>query len=188
MADSETEFDVLMRRVREGSEDAAREVLERYGEYILRAVRSRLNRRLRSKYDSADFVQAVWASFFAGAPKKYSFDHPAALIAFLAALAQNKVVEAVRQRLATRKHDVTREQSLDASYADDVPAHGPSPSQIAAANDEWRHLLRDLPAHYQRILALLREGHTQREVAEELGIAERTVRRVLYKLNAEPAG
>src|SRR5947209_4816813 len=48
------EFKNLMRRVQEGSEDAARELLDRYGEHILRVVRRKLSRQLRSKFDSVD--------------------------------------------------------------------------------------------------------------------------------------
>src|SRR5437870_4945509 len=42
------EFKNLMQRVRDGSEDAARELLDRYGEHILRVVRRKLSRELRS--------------------------------------------------------------------------------------------------------------------------------------------
>ena len=187
MADSPHEFHALMQRVREGSPDAARDLLERYGAHILRVVRRRLHRKLRSKFDSADFVQAVWASFFTGAPRQHAFDRPEALVAFLATLAQNKVIEAVRQRLESQKYDVARERPLDEPTADRVAARQPTPSQVAVANEEWHRLLADLPAQYQRILGLLREGHTRREVADELGVNERTIRRVIDRLGAEPA-
>lgn len=183
------EFKNLMQRVHDGSEDAARELLDRYGEHILRVVRRKLSRELRSKFDSVDFVQAVWASFFAGAPKRRGFEHPQALIAFLVTLAQNKVVDAVRQRMLTQKYNVNRERALDGSVSGEaaaLAAREPSPSQVAVANDEWRRLLADLPARYRRMLELLREGHTQKDIARELGVNEKTVRRLLDRLNEEP--
>ena len=189
MSDSQHEFKLLMQRVREGSEEAARELLRRYGEHILRVVRRKLHKKLRPKFDSCDFVQAVWASFFANAPRKYTFDHPQALIAFLVTLAQNKVVEAVRQRFQRQKYNVNREHSLEGSVAceaAELAARQPTPSQVAVANEEWHRLLAELPAHYQRMLLLLREGHTQREIAQQLGVNERTIRRVIDKLN-DPA-
>ena len=190
MSETGNEFAELMQRLRDGSEDAARELLDRYGQHILRVVRRKLSRELRSKFDSVDFVQAVWASFFADAPNRRGFDRPEALIAFLVTLAQNKVVDAVRQRMQTQKRNINRERALDGSVA--VEAQGlatrePSPSQVAVANDEWRRLLADLPARYQRMLVLLREGHTQKDIAKELGVNEKTVRRVLEKLNEEPS-
>jgi RNA polymerase sigma factor (sigma-70 family) len=189
MSDSTNDFNALMRRLRDGSEEAARELLERYGEHILRVVRRKLHPKLRPKFDSDDFMQAVWASFFAAAPRKYAFDRPQALIAFLVTLAQNKVITAVRQRFLLQKHNVNRERPLDGSVAaeaEGVKARDPTPSQVAVANEEWRRLLAELPARYQRMLVLLREGHTQKEIAAELGVNEKTIRRVLDKLNAEP--
>jgi RNA polymerase sigma-70 factor (ECF subfamily) len=189
VSDKRDEFADLMQRLREGSEDAARELLDRYGEHILRVVRRKLSRELRSKFDSVDFVQAVWASFFAGLPRRRRFDRPQALMAFLVTLAQNKVIDAVRQRMQTKKYNVNRERPLDGAAAAEaaaVAAREPTPSQQAVAKDEWQHLLADLPAHYQRMLVLLREGHTQKDIARELNVNEKTVRRVLDKLNEEP--
>lgn len=185
------EFADLMRRLSDGSDDAARELLDRYGEHILRVVRRKLSRELRSKFDSVDFVQAVWASFFADMPRQRRFDHPQALMAFLVTLAQNKVVDAVRQRMQSRKFDINRERPLplDGSVVGDgggMAARQPTPSQEAVANDEWRRLLADLPDRYRRMLVLLREGHTQKDIARELNVNEKTIRRVLEKLNEEP--
>jgi RNA polymerase sigma factor (sigma-70 family) len=189
MSENREEFADLMRRLGEGSEDAARELLDRYGEHILRVVRRKLNRGLRSKFDSVDFVQAVWASFFAGAPRRH-FEHHQALMAFLVTLAQNKVVDAVRQRMQTKKYDVNRERPLEGEVAGEsggLAARQPTPSQEAVANDEWHRLLADLPDRYRRMLVLLREGHTQKDIARELNVNEKTIRRVLEKLNEEPA-
>jgi len=47
----------LMRRVSRGSEDATWELIERFGRAIQRAVRRALNKELRRKFDSLDFVQ-----------------------------------------------------------------------------------------------------------------------------------
>jgi RNA polymerase sigma-70 factor (ECF subfamily) len=189
MSVSLEEFKKLMEGVRDGSEDAARELLNSYGEHILRVVRRKLSRELRSKFDSVDFVQAVWASFFADIHERRGFDHPRALIAFLVTLAQNKVIDAVRQRMQTQKYNVNRERALDGSVSADgmgLAAREPTPSQVAIANDEWRRLLAELPTRYQRMLELLREGHTQKDIARELGVNEKTVRRVLEKLTGEP--
>jgi RNA polymerase sigma-70 factor (ECF subfamily) len=185
MTENAQDFRALMQRLRAGEEDAARELLARYGEHILRVVRRKLHKQLRSKFDSIDFVQAVWASFFADAPEKYTFDHPRALMAFLATLAQNKVVEAVRQRMQRMKYNVNRERQLEvveAGIGNTLVGRDPSPSQVAVAQDEWARMIDELPTRYQRLLVLLRDGHTQKEIAAELGVNEKTVRRLLEKL------
>src|SRR5262245_19959643 len=98
------EFDQLMKRVRSRSDGAAHELIDRYGKLILYVVREHLNSELRSKFDSVDFVQAVWASFFAIATERLDFDGPEILGRFLVAVARNKVTDMVRQRLATLKY------------------------------------------------------------------------------------
>lgn len=181
MADYRADFAELMQRVTTGSEGASRQLIERYGAHIIRIIRRKLHRSLRPKFDSADFVQAVWASFFALPLGKYQFDRSEALVAFLMALARNKVVEAVRQRLQSQKFNVNRERAL-ADVTDALVAREPSAEQIAIAREEWDRLLQDQPAHYQEILIALRDGDTQQDIAGRLGVNERTVRRVLRKL------
>ena len=55
-------------------------------------------------------------------------------------------------------------------------------AEIAMAREEWQLLLAGQPEHYQEILLALRDGRTQQDVARQLGVNERTVRRVLRKL------
>ena len=166
-----------------------RELVERYGAHILRIVRRKLNRTLRVKFDSGDFVQAVWASFFALPLQRYQFDRSEALVAFLANLARNKVVEVVRQRLLTQKYNANRERSLELDrdrLSASLVGREPDPLEIAIAREEWGRLLKEQPERYRQILASLGSGLTQREVASQLGVNERTVRRVVRKLSRTP--
>src|SRR5688572_23874581 len=73
MSEQQKDFSTLMQCVREGSADATKELLDRYGPHVLRVVRRKLNRKLRPKFDSVDFVQDVWASFFT-TPQQLQFD------------------------------------------------------------------------------------------------------------------
>src|SRR6478736_4128141 len=61
---SESEFAALIEQVRAGSQEAAWTLVEKYGRDVQRFVRRTLHQRLRSKFDSLDFVQIVWGSFF----------------------------------------------------------------------------------------------------------------------------
>ncbi len=110
-------FRSLMARVREGSEDAAWELVNEYGDAIRRAVRRVLNERMRSKFDSLDFVQIVWNSLFRVRDKLERFDRPEELTAYLVAMAHNKVGMEVRRRLMTQKYNVGHEESLDQRHA-----------------------------------------------------------------------
>jgi RNA polymerase sigma factor (sigma-70 family) len=187
MSENQPEFRDLMRRVREGSEDAARQLLKSYGPHIIRAIRRALDRELRSKFDSTDFEQAVWASFFANPADQYTFERPEALIAFLVRMAQNKVADVARQRLQGQKYNVNREHSLEGSAVcneGDLTSPDPSPSQVVAAQEEWDHLLEAQPERDRRILELLRQRKTHLEIARELDVSEKTVRRVIVRIAA----
>ena len=109
MAEPNDEFQELMRRLRAGSEDAAREIVARYGNAIRRAIRRRLNPLLRSKFDSADFTQRVWASFFP-TPSNLHATSPQELMDYLLAVARHDVDNENRRRLEYKEYDVERER------------------------------------------------------------------------------
>src|SRR5262245_48770891 len=113
MAETKAEFTTLMAQVRAQSPGAMEEVYRRFGEHVRRVVRRRLHQRLRSCYDSQDFMQSVWASFVAVPPARYTFKTPDDLVNYLCRIAANKIVEAVRQRMGTQKHDLSREGPLN---------------------------------------------------------------------------
>jgi RNA polymerase sigma factor (sigma-70 family) len=192
MPETADDFAVLMERVRQGCPEAIRELLDRYGGHIRQVVRQRLHQRLRPQFDSLDFQQDVWASFFGGDPNRYRFECPEALVRFLCEIAHNKVVEMIRQRLLSAKRDVNRERPLDHVYfepvAPEVAARHPSPSQLAMANEKWERLLHKQPPHFRRILQLLRQGYTHLEIAKKLQLDPKTVQRFLQSLKERGDG
>jgi len=100
-------------------------------------------------------------------------------------------VDEIRRRLQTQKYNVNRERSLDDStydLGDKLLAPQPTPSQVAAAKDWWARLLKDKPEHYRRVVQLRREGNTFWQIAEKTGLSEKTVRRILQDVLAEPDG
>jgi RNA polymerase sigma factor (sigma-70 family) len=181
MAHDEGGLKRLMARVCAGDQDAVRVLLDEYGAFLLHVIRRKLSAELRTHFDSADFTQAVWASFFTGPLQDYHFNSPQELLRFLVGLARHKLCDAARQR-RRQKRNASCTHSLDGSaayHAETLRASEPTASQIALAEEQWDRLLRGQPDHYRRILVLLREGHTRREVARELSINERTVHRVV---------
>jgi RNA polymerase sigma-70 factor (ECF subfamily) len=184
MALEQQEFERLLADIREGSEDAVRRLLDRYGRHILTVIRQKLDVSMRSVFDSLDFFQDVWASFFAG-DRERAFRDPNALIKFLVSVARNKVTDEMRRRLQGGKYNVSREHSLDgsarveaAALADELPA----PGEQAMAREEWERLLEGRPLYQRQILELLRQGYTHEEIAAELKVNERTVRRLIQRI------
>lgn len=181
MADTQ-DFPGLIRRVQSGCSQAARELHELYGPHVERTVRRYLHQKLRSKFDSTDFVQDVWASFFVEAPEK-RFETPQELVAFLTRMARNKVAEAVRTRMQRQKYNINRERPLQPSPTGSLPfaAVQPTPSEVLMGREAWDNLLQGLPLVHRRILLMLREGKSPDRIAEEIGVSRKTVSRVIRK-------
>jgi RNA polymerase sigma-70 factor (ECF subfamily) len=182
MFDGREEFRAMMAEVRAGCPRAAQAVFERFNPHVRRVVRRHLAHRLRRQYDSVDFLQAVWASFFTTPLQRYTFENPDELVNFLARVAANKVVEVFRNRYRTLKNDIEREAPIDEGKAEPV-GRDPSPSQMAIAEEHWALLIHNQPPCRRRVLELLRQGHTLGEAAAQTGVHPKVIQRLLRKLS-----
>jgi RNA polymerase sigma-70 factor (ECF subfamily) len=173
----------LLARIKNGDDEAARELLDRYEPKIRLVVRRQLPRLLRSRFDSLDFLQSVWGSFFQKIRTgPNDLDEEQNLITFLAWAARNKVIDEYR-RAATRKHDIKREERLETSTNKDLClATGDTPSQMAEARETFDRLRELLPEDRKVILELKAAGYSCREIGDRLRMSERTVQRVLESL------
>ncbi len=190
MTDVDDDFRSLMRRVRDGSEEAAWELVQEYGELIRRAVRRALGEKLRPKFDSLDFVQIVWKSFFRARDRLDGFDRPQDLAAFLIGVARNKVRMEGRRLMADRR-DVRREQDFGGIHGTDggnLPDRQPAPIDVAIAREQWNRMLQGQPADYHQIIQLRLQGHTYEAIGAVLHRDKGVVRRMLQRLlNRVPA-
>ncbi|MEX2174258.1 MAG: sigma-70 family RNA polymerase sigma factor [Pirellulaceae bacterium] len=185
MIDPSAQFAALMQRVQDGEQQAAWELLEEYGSHLQRYVRRSLSKDLRTRFDSVDFVQVVWASFFREPDRLRRITTPAGLMAYLATLARNKVVTEVRRGMHAQKRDLRREIRIDAVRDDDrqvLTSRDPTPSAVAMFRERWDRLVDGQPAQVRRIVELRFQGATYTEIAEQLHIHERTARKAIERL------
>ncbi len=184
MSDNNSDFRKVVERVCAGSEEAAWELIETYGPHIQRVVRRKLNQKMRSKFDSLDFVQMVWASFFTEREKLASFTEPTDLIKYLATMAQNKLLQESRRRLQGQKHNVGRERALIAGSEDESAyvRKSNTPSQIIMTKDRMESMLHQRSDRDRQVVELRMQGLTFIEIGKQLGIHERTAREVIEKL------
>lgn len=183
-ADTDWEFAQLIEQVRAGSQQAAWTLVEKYSRHVQRFVRRSLHQRLRSKFDSLDFVQIVWGSFFRCPERLHGMVKVEQLIAYLATLARFKVLGEVRRRLQTEKYNLNREEPMsqqDCATAEPVSLT-PTPSAVAVAKERWELLLADEPDHVRQIVELRLQGTTYTEIADHLKIHERTARKTIKRL------
>jgi RNA polymerase sigma factor (sigma-70 family) len=178
--DGSQRFSELMEQVRLGSHEAAEELWRQYGPYVVHVVRRSLHHRLRPRFDSQDFAQAAWASFFADLPKAPQLDSPAALVGFLSRIARNKVIVEHR-RLHGPERNIKRQRRMrePASNKRYVDPKLPTPSQQAAAEDIVEQVTADQPPLYGRVVQMRLDGMGTVEIARQENTTTRTVRRVL---------
>ena len=173
----------LLTRIKNGDEEAARELLNRYESKVRLVVRRQLPRLLRSRFDSIDFLQSVWGSFFHRIQTEPNdLNEEENLIAFLAWAARNKVIDEYR-RAATQKQNIHREESIESrGDRETTLASGDTPSELAQAHETFDRLSRLLPEDRRVILELKAAGYSCGEIGDRLGLSERTVQRVLEEL------
>jgi len=179
----------FLERIHRGDEDAARELLTRYEAEVRLVVRRQLPRLLRSRFDSVDFLQSVWGSFFHRVrTTPAEFDDGRHLVAFLARAAKNKVIDEYR-RAGSQKGDMRREEPLwtEGDRPKDLAAQIETASQVAEAHETFGKLRDLVPEERRTLLELKAAGLSSREIGDRLGISERTVQRVLEDLRRRVA-
>lgn len=187
MSEERDDFHDTLRRISEGSDDAVWYFIETYGPHIQRVIRRRLHPQMRSKFDSADFVQMVWASFFCQPAAMQRFERAEDLLAYLAVMAKNKVIDEWRRRSSSETCDIDREPDSAHQNVEVPSTHrvdNSTPSQIAIARERWRRLMAEPSDRKRRIVQLRLQGASYAEIAQRLGIGETTARELVQKLVA----
>ena len=184
----------LIDRVRNGDEEAMGILFAEFQYEIQIFVRYKLPRQLRTRYDSMDFVQSVYQSIMVDWRNKppEDFASPEKVKDYLKGTAHNKILEIFRRETKSQRFGATREVSMVVRAADspngenreiELASSDPTPSQHVQAQDVLNNLTRGKPPVYHQIALLRREGMTYAEIAEAVGLSERSVKRKLDELD-----
>lgn len=173
------EFSQLIEACRLRDSAATSELVRRYLPHVRAAVRRKLSVALRGRFDTVDFAQDVWFSFFRVAIDRTDLLTEGALIAYLSEMARLKVFEEFRHQ-TSQKIGISRDISKPGmgKYA----GREPTPSAAAMADDEWERLTAGLSERERAMLLMLREGHTHAEIAAKFRMSEKTVQRLVRRL------
>jgi RNA polymerase sigma-70 factor (ECF subfamily) len=178
-------FAVLMDRLRSGEDEAAREVFARFAGRLVGLARRHLDARLAVKVDPEDVVQSAYKSFFVrqreGGLEVGTWDN---LWGVLTMITLRKCADRAAYYRAG-KRDVGREVAGGADdggpgvVADVALDREPSPDEAAVMAETVEALFRAIDDPDERaILELSLQGFTAAEIADRLGRAERSVRRL----------
>jgi hypothetical protein len=159
MGQTEPEYVDFIRRIRQGDQRAAEELVRRYEPQIRTEIRSWLrmrDSRLQRVFDSMDICQSVLADFFTQSARgEFELDEPSQLVRLLIGMAKKKLADRVRfhQR---RRRDVRIVGELQVEVTA-LPVDTERPSRIVAGR-ELVEMLWGRFSEEERALAEMRAG------------------------------
>lgn len=182
----------FIRGLRNGDASAVREFCDRYGDALERIADRRLTGNLRRRIGPEDVVQSACCTFLrrvrAG---EFHLPDSASLWQLLCAITLTKVREQARFHLR-EKRGMSREEDVtapaDASgMGFDAADPRPGPTEAVEFADHLQRLIESLDPEEQDVVNLKLQDCTNEQVAEQLGISERTVRRIVKRLQSRLA-
>src|SRR5262249_26818482 len=175
----------LLRRLRNGNENAATQLYLRYSDRLLRLARTRCSSDLALCLEADDIVQSVFASFFRGVSKGY-YDVPPGeeLWNLLLVIALNKIrAKGNFHRAAKRDTRLT----LGADVLEELGCEQGSETGLTFLRLVIDEALEQWPPEHVQMIVLRIEGHDVREIAGLTRRSKRTVERVLQEFRVQLA-
>ena len=182
----------LVDRWRRGEEEAATLLHERYLVKLLNLVGRHLADRFNSRLDPDDVVQSVFRSIFRLTREgRFEFEDDSDFWKLLLTMALNKVRNTVRHHQAGKRDPALESVSTSADGVDGylIGRLGSQPSiqEIVSFADMLEQILERLDTDEQLLIQYRIEGYTQKEIAEKLGVDDRTVRRMFAQIRTRGA-
>ena len=177
-----------------GDKEAQEELFRRFYPDVERIVHSKLSRDLRhgrpwltARFSTGDVVQEVFRGLLADL-SGFEGDSEKAFVGYLAMIARNRLIDAIRFHEASRRDGRSTVPESDRS-----PSSGESgPGTHLASREEaelFQELLQDFPEREQLLLrARLEQGAHFQDLAEQLGYSSAwAARRAFYAAQAQLA-
>lgn len=169
---------------KQGDEDAAFVMFERYVNRLTALARSRLSPKMQHRVDPDDIVQSAYRVFFDRASRnEFSLQRTGDLWRLLAAITLKKVQAKVEFHQAQKRNVGNDAGQSDASSFIAGPMEAvdrePTPDESVALVEEIQHVLGQLDASQREIVEKRLGGMEVEEIAEAVQRSERTVRRAL---------
>ena len=171
-------FDIFMTQLRARDDAAARELFGRFAHQLIAVARHHIGAGLKHKVDPEDVVQSAYKSFFL----RYDAANLKAvgwgsLWGLLTLITVRKCAERAAYHRAERR-DAAREvaPAREANAAAEPFGREPTPLEAVVMAELVEQLLAGLGEGERPVIELSLQGYTTREISEQLGRAERTVR------------
>jgi RNA polymerase sigma factor (sigma-70 family) len=191
MYDAEARWQALIDGLRKGDRNTTQDFWDQYGRMLHSLAEKHLADGVRRRIGPEDVVQSACRTFLRRAQiGEFQLPDSESLWRLLCAITLTKVREQTRYHLRQKRglqQEVHAPVQLDASgiaAGFDQVAPGPTPAEAAEFEDQFRQLLATLDDEERQIVDLKLQDCTQEEIAQRLGCTERTVRRMLKRVQA----
>jgi RNA polymerase sigma-70 factor (ECF subfamily) len=179
-------FPELLRRAREGDEQAINHLLVDYRNYMLLVANEQFDRKVQGKFGPSDIVQESMLAVRGGL-NRFRGDNHEEFLAWLKAIVKNGIREASRHYQGVQKRQIGRERSMNGP-GDNGPSVADrffTPGTQAMANEEellLQQALARLPDDYRQILQLRNwQQLTFEEIGSQLNRGADAVRKTWYR-------
>ncbi len=170
-----------------GEPDAATQLFHRYLRRLCRLAQTRIGARLAQRIDPEDVVMSAYRSFFLSAKAgRFWIQESGDLWALLTKITLRKLYRSAAHHSADMR-SVDRETNNEASgnLHQWVISEQPAAEEAVALADELESVLSALPIQHRRIVEMRLQGELIHDIAKELAMSERTVRRILTDLESQ---
>jgi RNA polymerase sigma-70 factor (ECF subfamily) len=178
--------DVLLKLWRAGDQDAARQLFDRYVSQLVALARRRISQRIAGRVDPEDIVQSVFRTFFHRAREgQFQIDGPDDLCRLLARITVHKTLRQIAFHKRAKRDATLEAGQGEADHLMAVLSREPTPEETGAFLDELEQLLEKMRPEDRRILEMRMQGYSNVEIAKELKITDRKIRRLMERIRGQ---
>ncbi len=176
---------MLLRRFREGEQDAATQLFLKYSRRLQSLARSQTSETLASRFDPEDVVQSVFRTFFRRAANGlYDVPDGDELWQLLLVIALNKIRDLGTFHRA-QKRDATRTDHVgDLGYLSER-TRNKGDASFEVLRIVLEDFLENLPEAQAEVARMRMDGFQVNEIAEKTNRSKRTVERTLNSLRKQ---
>jgi RNA polymerase sigma-70 factor (ECF subfamily) len=176
---------ILADLCRAGDPEAARQLFEQYVDRLVALARRRLSQNLAGRVDPEDIVQSVFRTFFGRLKQgRFHLEEKDDLCKLLVRITVHKTLRQVAFQKAAKRNP-QQESGHDDPHREGIYAllsREPGPEEEVAFLDQLEHFLAELRPDSRKILEMRLQGYTSEEIAKELKISDRKIRRVMERV------
>lgn len=174
----------LVSRWRDGDQQAANLLFQRYVERLSGIVTSQLSSRFKSRMDADDVLQSGCRSFFRRVQEgQFRFDEDDDVWKLLVTITLNKLRNQIRRHSAAKRNAGQESRPANNDLPDDFYVQKlsgtPEPVEAFAFSESIEVIAEKLSPQHALMLVQRLEGHSQQEIADSFGTSDRSIRRML---------